>query len=152
MEPIKISCTILAIEDSDEDFEALLRALKRTGVAGGDVFRCETGEEALDYIFRTGRFLSPECAPRPAIVLLDLNIPGTDGLGVLTRIKGNDNTKDIPVIIFSTSENYTDVGRCYLSGANAYIKKPQDLESFYSVIARIKEFWFNTVILPGVRR
>ncbi|HEY0136617.1 MAG TPA: response regulator [Nannocystis sp.] len=139
--------TILLVEDSPEDFEATVRALRRSGLAN-PIARCEDGDEALDYLHRRGRFCDPATSPRPGIILLDLNLPGTDGREVLADLKGDVGLRSIPVIILTTSIDERDVERCYSIGANSYMKKPVDLDGFMRAIQRLKEFWFEVVIVP----
>jgi CheY-like chemotaxis protein len=138
---------ILLVEDSPEDFEATVRALRKAGVAN-PVYRCEDGDEALDYLHRRGRYADPATAPRPGIILLDLNLPGTDGREVLEEIKADASLQLIPVVVLTTSTDERDVERCYRAGANSYIKKPVDLDGFLQAIRRLTEFWFEVVILP----
>ena len=138
---------ILLVEDSPEDFEATVRALRRAGLAN-PILRCEDGDEALDYLHRRGRYADPATAPRPGIILLDLNLPGTDGREVLAEVKADPLLRSIPIVILTTSTDERDVERCYLSGANSYIMKPVDLDGFMRAIQRLKEFWFEVVIVP----
>jgi CheY-like chemotaxis protein len=84
------------------------------------------------------------------MILLDLNLPGTDGRKVLDEIKSNEDFKAIPVIVLTSSSDPGDVDRCYRAGANGYIQKPQDLKSFLEIIRRLKEYWLETSILPGI--
>lgn len=140
---------ILLVEDSPEDFEATVRALKRAGLAN-PIHRCEDGDEALEFLFRRGRYADPASAPRPGIILLDLNLPGTDGREVLAEIKADAALRAIPVVILTTSTDERDVERCYSAGANSYIKKPVDLDGFMRAIQRLKEFWFEIVIVPRI--
>lgn len=138
---------ILLVEDSPEDFEATVRALRRAGLAN-PIARCEDGDDALDYLYQRGQYATPGSAPRPGIILLDLNLPGTDGREVLAELKADDALRSIPVVILTTSTDERDVTRCYSAGANSYIKKPVDLDSFMLAIQRLKEFWFEVVIVP----
>lgn len=138
---------ILLIEDSPEDYEATVRALRKAGLAN-PVRCCEDGDEALDYVHRRGRYADPDAAPRPGIVLLDLNLPGTDGREVLAEIKADPELRSIPVVILTTSTDERDIERCYSAGANSYIKKPVDLEGFMRAIQLLKDFWFEIVIVP----
>lgn len=142
---------ILIVEDSDDDFEVTERALKRQGNLLNPIYRCEDGADALDYLFHRGDYADPRDAPRPGLILLDLNLPGKDGRAVLSEIKGNSTTKDIPVVVLTTSDDERDVERCYSSGANAYTKKPVDMDSFFESIKRLKEYWFGIAILPRGR-
>lgn len=138
---------ILLVEDSPEDYEATVRALRRAGLAN-PIHRCEDGDDALDYLFRRGRHADTASASRPGIILLDLNLPGTDGREVLAEVKADPALRTIPVVILTTSTDARDVERCYAAGANSYIKKPVDLDGFMQAIQRLKEFWFEIVIVP----
>jgi CheY-like chemotaxis protein len=138
---------ILLIEDSPEDYEATLRAFKKSGLKN-PVFRCEDGDGALDFLYRRGRFAGPEEAPRPGVILLDLNLPGTDGREVLSEIKNDESLKNIPVIVLTTSNDDRDVEACYRAGANSYIQKPVDMDGFLRAIERLNGYWFEVVVLP----
>lgn len=138
---------LLLVEDSPEDFEATTRALKKAGFAR-PIVRCEDGDDCLDYLHRRGRHAGTT-APRPLLVLLDLNLPGTDGREVLTEIKDDGALRSIPVIVLTTSTDERDIERCYQAGANSYINKPVDLAGFMLAIQRFKDFWFATAIVPG---
>lgn len=135
---------ILLIEDSPEDYEATLRAFRRSGLKN-PVVRCEDGEEALDYLYRRGRYVD---AVRPGVILLDLNLPGTDGRQVLFEIKREESLKQIPVVVLTTSADERDITACYRAGANSYIQKPVDIEGFVKAIERLNGYWFEVVILP----
>lgn len=139
---------VLLVEDSPEDFEATVRALRRAGLVN-PILRCEDGDEALDFLHRRGRFAEPGAAPRPGIVLLDLNLPGTDGRDVLAELKATAALRSIPVVVLTTSTDPRDVERCYQAGANSYIEKPVDLERFMQAIQRFTDFWFHIVVTPG---
>lgn len=138
---------LLLVEDSPEDYEATVRALRKAGLAN-PIFRCEDGDEALDFLFHRGRFSAPLTSPRPGLILLDLNLPGTDGREVLAAIKAHDSLRLIPVVVMTTSTDDFDVERCYQAGVNSYITKPVDLAGFFRAIQRLKDFWFEVVILP----
>jgi two-component system response regulator len=138
---------ILLVEDSPEDFETTQRAFRRSGLKN-PIFRCADGDEALDFLFRRGRHAG---APQPGVILLDLNLPGTDGREVLSEIKADPELKQIPVIVLTTSSDDRDVAACYKAGANSYIQKPVDLEGFMQAIERLNDYWFEVVILPKVQ-
>lgn len=138
---------ILLVEDSPEDFEATVRAFKRSGLKN-PIFRCEDGENALDFLHRRGPYSDPEQSPRPSVILLDLNLPGTDGREVLSEIKQDERLKRIPVIVLTTSNDARDVESCYQAGANSYIQKPVDTEGFVRAIERLNGYWFEVVVLP----
>ena len=135
---------ILLVEDSPEDFETTQRAFRRSGLKN-PILRCADGDEALDFLFHRG---SHADAPRPGVILLDLNLPGTDGREVLSEIKANDDLKQIPVIVLTTSADERDVQACYQAGASSYIQKPVDVEGFMRAIERLNDYWFEVVILP----
>jgi CheY-like chemotaxis protein len=138
---------ILLVEDSPEDVEATRRAFRRSGLRN-PLYHCATGDEALDYLHRRGSYADPESAPRPGIVLLDLNLPGTDGREVLEEIKTSEALKEIPVIVLTTSSDERDINGCYRAGANSYIQKPVDVDGFVRAIERLNGYWFEVVILP----
>ncbi|GJL80083.1 MAG: response regulator [Nitrospinaceae bacterium] len=148
MNNIKSNNWILIVEDSDTDYEATLRAFKNSKMAN-PMNRCEDGEEALDYLFRRNQFSDPQTSPRPEMIMLDLNLPGTDGKEVLEEIKKDPHLKSIPVIILTTSSDSTDIKKCYDAGANSYIVKPVDLIGFFEAIKKLKNFWFEVALLPA---
>jgi CheY-like chemotaxis protein len=147
--PEMLSQPILLVEDSPEDFETTERAFRRSGLKN-PIFRCADGDEALDFLYRRGRYSDPDQAPRPGVILLDLNLPGTDGREVLSEIKNDPNLKQIPVIVLTTSKDERDIEVCYRCGANSYIQKPVDLDGFMKAIERLNDYWFEVVILPKV--
>jgi CheY-like chemotaxis protein len=138
---------ILVVDDSDEQFEALRRAFRRIGIAN-PVRRCGDGDEALDYLFRRGDYAEPASAPRPAVVLLDLNLPGTDGREVLGRMKAEPCLRSIPVVVLTTSSNPGDIRDCYRTGAAGFVIKPVKFDEFLRTVERLKAYWLDTVALP----
>ena len=138
---------ILIVEDSPEDYEATERGFRESGISN-PIIHCEDGEDALDFLFRRGRYADPEKSPRPGIILLDLNLPGADGREVLTEIKNNDELKKIPVLVLTTSSDERDIRQCYENGANSYIVKPVSFSGFMDAIQRFKDYWFEIVVLP----
>lgn len=138
---------ILLVEDSPEDYEATLRAFRRSGLKNSLV-RCEDGEQALNYLFRRGEYADPAKSPRPGVILLDLNLPGTDGRQVLNEVKQDEHLRDIPVVVLTTSADERDITACYRAGANSYIQKPVDIDGFMKAIERLNGYWFEVVILP----
>lgn len=139
--------TILIVEDSDDDFFATQRAFKKAGLSN-PIQRCTNGDQAVDYLFRQGEFADPKTAPRPSVVLLDLNLPGLDGRDVLRKIKADPLLHKIPVIVLTTSSAEQDIERCYADGANTYIQKPVNLQGFFEAVSRLKDYWFEVAILP----
>ena len=138
---------ILVVDDSPEDCTSIIRAFRKAGVTKPIVL-CENGYEALDYLFRRGIYADRERFPCPGVILLDLSMPGTDGLQVLDEIKVDDELKVIPVIILTTSAAELDVQECYQAGANSYVKKPMDTDSFMNTIQKLVDYWFAVTILP----
>ena len=138
---------IMVVEDSPEDFEATLRGFRSAGLKN-DIIHCEDGDEALDYLHRRGCYGEPGSAPRPAVILLDLNLPGTDGHEVLADIKKDEDLCSIPVVVLTTSNDERDIAACYRAGANSYVRKPVQLESFLEAIRRLKDYWLEIAILP----
>ena len=139
--------TLLVVEDSDDDFHATVRAFKKAGLSN-PVQRCTNGDQALDYLFRRGEFADPAKYAMPGLILLDLNLPGTDGREVLRVLKADPDLRSLPVIVLTTSSAEQDVQRCYDYGANSYMQKPVDLQGFVVAITRLKEFWFEVAVLP----
>lgn len=139
---------VLIIDDSDDDVETTLRALKKAGISPDNTHRCESGDEALDYLLQNNTESSEAPQHIPALVLLDLNMPGKDGKKVLDEIRKEPTLKLIPVIIMTTSNDPKDVTECYTMGANSFIRKPVDLDDFYAAIKSLVNYWFETVILP----
>ncbi|MDH3717316.1 MAG: response regulator [Planctomycetota bacterium] len=139
--------TVLVIEDSPEDYEATRRALLKSGMRDG-IKHCQDGDEALDYLYRRKQFADPEKSPRPGIILLDLNMPGTDGREVLEEIKKDEELRNIPIIVLTTSTDERDIEACYAAGANSYVQKPVGLEGFMEAIQRLHDYWFEIVVYP----
>jgi CheY-like chemotaxis protein len=138
---------ILIVEDSMPDYQAVLRVFRKLRL-DNPVYHCETGQEALDYLYHRNGQYPPEKAPRPGLILLDLNLPETDGREVLKLIKNDNDLKSIPVVVFTTSESEKDIKDCYRDGANSYITKPVDLERFMDVMSVLRNYWFEAVALP----
>lgn len=145
---MSMSKSILVVEDSQPDFEAIMRAFHKMKLESA-VYHVESGEEALDFLTRQRKYKDPTSAPRPAVVLLDLNLPGLDGRSVLKRIKCDPELQSIPVVILTTSDSALDVDDCYKLGANSYMVKPVDWEKFMDSMNHFRAFWLQTSVLPG---
>ncbi|RAK62952.1 response regulator [Hymenobacter edaphi] len=139
---------ILVVEDSAEDFTALGRAFRKHALPN-PVLRCEDGDQALEYLQGYGKHASWP-AQMPAFVLLDLNLPGTDGRAVLSKLKQDPHLQSIPVIIFSTSTNSRDIEDCYRLGANSYLTKPIEFSVLEEKTASLVRYWLATSELPSV--
>lgn len=131
---------ILIVEDNRNDAEMAMRALKKNNLSNR-VLIVEDGEEALDFIFAKGKFAGRDKSTRPRIILLDLKLPKIDGLEVLKKIKSNEQTKIIPVIVLTSSKEETDVIRSYQLGVNSYIVKPVDFNKFVEAIKEVGLYW-----------
>ncbi|AHJ98858.1 response regulator [Hymenobacter swuensis] len=138
---------ILVVEDSTEDFTALGRAFRKHALQN-PVLRCTDGDQALEYLQGYGRNIKWP-AVLPAIILLDLNMPGTDGRAVLDVVKHDDALNTIPIIIFSTSSNSKDIEECYRLGANSYLTKPIDYAAMEEKVRLIVQYWLSAVELPS---
>lgn len=136
--------SILAVEDNDEDFVALVRAF-RSVAPELRVDRCIDGDEALDYLFQRGEYSG---VARPGMVVLDLNLPGTDGREVLEVVKGDADLRVLPIIILTTSGSPDDVHESYRGGANCYVQKALDPGEFRRRILALRSFWMDAVVLP----
>ena len=139
---------ILFIEDSDEDFTALARTISRAKIFN-PVYRCEDGEEALDFLYQEGEYADKSLAPRPGLIILDLNLPGIDGQEVLATIKQERELQKIPIVIFSTSSNPKDIDACYSKGVSGYIVKPMNTERLNKLVQTFLAYWFQIVELPN---
>jgi two-component system, response regulator len=138
---------ILFVEDSEDDYEAAVRAFGKANLHN-PISWCRSGHEALDFLGHKGEYTDPAKAPRPGLILLDLNMPGLDGRKTLQMIKQDSSLKDIPVIILTTSADQRDINHCYQIGANTYIQKPVSFDGLIDAIKRLKEYWFEVAILP----
>lgn len=141
------SAPILIVEDSPEDYAIVLRAFKKAHVTHG-IVRCQDGDEALDYLLRRGVYAEADGWRRPALILLDLNLPGTDGAEVLAAVKADLDLRSIPVVVLSNSQAAEDVNRCYALGAAGYIRKQIQLKQLEESIRGLSRYWFETVQLP----
>lgn len=139
--------SLLVVEDSDADFDALERLLKKMGF-NAPIYRVEDGEEAIDFIFHLGEYTDEEIAPRPTLILLDLNLPGTDGREVLAKVKQDERLKAIPIVVLTTSPNPKDVETCYKLGANSYMLKPMKISDLEASLKTSIVHWFEVVLLP----
>jgi chemotaxis family two-component system response regulator Rcp1 len=145
MESNTRSIEILLVEDNPGDARLTLEAMREAKMSNR-IHVVEDGVEAMEFLRRQGRFGD---APRPDLILLDLNLPRKDGREVLAEVKADPDLKRIPVVVLTTSRAEEDVLRAYDLHANCYVTKPVDLEQFMKIVALIDEFWVNVVTLPG---
>lgn len=137
----------MIVEDSPDDYEACVAALTEDHNLSNPIQWCQTGDEAIDYLLRQGKFTDLE-TDMPSLILLDLNLPGTNGREVLQAIKTNEVLKKIPVIVMTSSRDEVDIETCYNLGANSYVVKPVNFQGFIDAIARLRDYWFQIVMLP----
>lgn len=137
---------ILVVEDSDEDYAAFLRAFHKMPVPN-PVCRCKNGDDCLDYLYQSGIYAGKNPA-RPSLLLLDLNLPGTDGREVLERVEADAQLRTIPVVVVTTSASPEDVELCYRNGANSYVTKSHDWPKFESSVRMLLDYWFKAAVLP----
>lgn len=141
------SRVLLAIEDSDEDFAAFKWVMKKLCILY-PVFRCVDGDDAFDFLHGNGKYADRIAFPKPSVICLDLNLPGTDGRELLAQIKQDECLKKIPVVILTTSNNPRDIELCYQYGASGYIIKPIDLNRLVDSMSSFFKYWFETVVFP----
>jgi two-component system response regulator len=133
---------VLLVEDNPGDVDLALEYFESSSNAGA-LHVARDGEDALRRLERAAR------DGLPRLIILDLNLPGVSGMEVLTAIKGDDRFRHIPVIVFSASENHSDICKSYRNNANCYITKPMDFDEYARVFQSIETFWFHTAKLPG---
>jgi two-component system response regulator len=131
---------ILLVEDNPRDAELTIRALKKKNLANS-LYHVEDGVEALDFLFARGRYSDRDINDAPKVVLLDLKLPRVDGLEVLTAIKADERTQAIPVVIITSSAEDPDVQKAYQLGANSYVIKPVQFDSFIDAMVRVGIYW-----------
>lgn len=139
--------TILLVEDNDDFYEATIRSFKKNHFIN-PVHWCKSGQQALDYLNKRNAYANDSSVVRPALIMLDLNMPGIDGREVLARIKNDEGLKTIPVIILTTSIDPIDVDECYRLGASTYIQKPVSFDGLAEAIRTMQSYWFGIAILP----
>lgn len=131
---------MLLIEDNPDEAELTIRSLKKNNLAN-HLIHIDDGEKALDFIFSQGEYSNNTELMRPKLILLDLNLPKVDGLEILKRVKSDDRTKTIPVVVLTSSKEERDIIESYKLGVNGYIVKPVDFNSFTKAVADIGMYW-----------
>lgn len=131
---------ILLCEDNKLDADLTIRALKKHNVTNNIVW-VKDGEETLDYLFRRGQYSNSSAIHTPKVILLDLKMPKIDGLTVLKEIRAHEDTKIIPVVIMTSSQEESDIAESYDLGANSYIVKPVDFQKFMDSVAEVGLYW-----------
>lgn len=143
LQPVKI----LLVEDNLQDIEITRRAFAK-GRVKNELIVVRDGQEALDYLYRQGKYKGPASSPRPGMILLDLNLPKVGGMEVLQQIKKDEVLKSIPVIVLTASPREEDVVRTYNLGVNTYIQKPVEFDNFMRVVHAVQEYWIVIASLP----
>ena len=131
---------ILLVEDNATDAELCMRALKKHHLAN-DLVWVKDGAAALDFIFRTGPYAEIPNGVRPKVILLDLRLPKVDGMEVLRRLKSDQQTREIPIAVLTSSKEDRDLKECYRLGVNSYIAKPVEFDQFADTIAKLGLYW-----------
>jgi len=131
---------ILLVEDTEADAELTIRALRKRGFANHLVW-VKDGAQALDFIFSRGEHAGRDLADGPKVVLLDLRLPKVSGVEVLRRIKGDERTRQIPVVVLTSSKEEVDLEECYKLGVNSYISKPVAFDEFTRVVGELGLYW-----------
>jgi len=134
------SKVILLVEDNPRDEALTLRALKKSNIVN-DVVVARDGVEALDYLFGTGAHADRDASDMPQLVLLDLKLPKVDGLQVLRRMREDERTRRLPVVVFTSSSEEEDLINSYNLGANSYVRKPVDFEHFLEAAKQLGLYW-----------
>lgn len=147
----KRSIRILLAEDDPDDRLLTRRALTKSRLAN-TIHTVEDGEELMDFLRREGEYSDPADAPRPGLILLDLNMPRMDGREALRKIKSDPDLRRIPVIVLTTSEADQDILQSYDLGVNAFVTKPVTFDGLADAIQALGEFWFHIVKLPPSAR
>lgn len=131
---------ILLVEDNPRDAELTIRALKKKNLAN-NLFHVEDGVDALDFLFARGKYSGRDVTDTPKVVLLDLKLPRINGLEVLSTIKADDRTRMIPVVVVTSSSEDPDVKTAYQLGANSYVLKPVQFDSFIEAMVKVGIYW-----------
>lgn len=131
---------ILLIEDNMSDAELTIRALRKNNLAN-KLVHLEDGQEALDFIFAEGNYSGRKISDIPKVILLDLKIPKINGIQVLQKIKSDERTKIIPVIVLTSSKEDPDIQECYRLGVNSYVVKPVQFEKFLVAVSELGLYW-----------
>lgn len=131
---------ILLIEDNMNDAELTIRALKKSNLAN-NLVHLEDGQEALDFIFAGGNYSDRKIENKPKVILLDLKMPKINGIQVLQKLKSDEHTKSIPVIVLTSSNEDPDIKECYRLGVNSYVVKPVQFEKFLDAVSQLGLYW-----------
>ncbi len=139
--------TVLLIEDNPDDVELTLHAFQKNHMAN-EIVVASDGAEGLDYLFGTGKYAGRDAGKPPALILLDLQLPKIGGLEVLRRVRADERTKRIPVVILTTSDEEEDIVNGYDRGCNSYLRKPVDFAEFMNSAKQLEVYWMVLNKLP----
>jgi len=142
---------IIVIEDSDEDFYSFWRATQKLNLLARSPYnflRFQDGDEALEYLFRQGEYQELN-APLPVAILVDLNLPNTDGRDIIKMVKQSTDLQMIPIIVLTSSKSLQDIQTCYRYGANCYMLKPMGAKEMQQTVQVIFQNWFQFTVLPS---
>ena len=131
---------ILLVEDNKDDIDLTIRALKQSNIKN-EIVVLNDGEEALEYLFHEGKYSGLGPGDRPAVVLLDIKLPKLNGLEVLKKLRSDERTKIVPVVILTSSEEESDMLNGYNLGCNSYVQKPVDFEQFSKAVSQLGLYW-----------
>jgi two-component system response regulator len=131
---------ILLVEDNISDAELTIRALRKKNLTN-NLIHLKNGAEALDFLFAKGAYADRDPLKIPKVILLDLKMPKVDGLEVLARIRGDEHTKKIPVVVLTSSKEDPDIEACYALGVNSYIVKPVEFDNFFKAVSELGFYW-----------
>jgi CheY-like chemotaxis protein len=131
---------ILLVEDNQDDIDLTIRALKQSNITN-EIVILNDGEAALEYLFHEGKYSGLDPVERPAVVLLDIKLPKLNGLEVLEKLRSNERTKVIPVVILTSSQEEGDMLNGYNLGCNSYVRKPVDFERFSEAVRQLGLYW-----------
>ena len=136
----------LIVEDNDSDAELTVRALKKNNIVNH--FHVKNGAEALDFLFAQGKYQGRDVENGPKVVVLDLKMPKVNGIDVIRKMKADERTKNIPIVVLTASNEELDKETCYELGVNSYVVKPTELEHFYKAISSVAFYWMITRQVP----
>jgi two-component system response regulator len=131
---------ILLVEDNSDDVEITLRAFRKSNVLS-EIVVVRDGVEALDYMFAAGTYAGRNTNPQPDVILLDLKLPKVGGLEVLRRLRGEERTRRVPVVVLTSSNEEKDIQSSYDLGANSFVRKPVDFTQFMEVARQLGQYW-----------
>ena len=132
--------SILLVEDNASDAEMTIRALKQNKLAN-NLLHVKDGAQALDFIFCEGDHTQRSIEIQPKVIMLDLKMPKVNGLEMLARIKGDARTREIPMVVLTSSKEDPDIKKCYELGVNSYVVKPVEFEDFYKAVSDLGLYW-----------